>query len=300
MLLNAFIDQGIKALEPLYPMPEARQMILMLCEETRGIKNYTPIVNPDFEISEDDSRMLLAKLEDLSRGMPLQYALGFADFCGLRFKVSPAVLIPRPETELLVRDALQQASRIKRMRAAYGKSAEPVRVLDLCTGSGCIAWSVALNLPGTVVVGTDISDDALEVARSQDFAAELKSRQALAPVFVKSDVLDTEQEFPYGPFDLILSNPPYILPSEKSQMRINVLDYEPEGALFVPQEDPMLYYRAVAKWSERFLAPEGKALTEINAQLAEETKAVFKDAGFTGIELIKDYFYKNRFILYYR
>lgn len=300
MLLNAFIDQGIKALEPLYPMPEARQMILMLCEETLGIKNYTHIVNPDFEISEDDSRMLLAKLEDLSRGMPLQYALGFADFCGLRFKVSPAVLIPRPETELLVRDALQQASRIKRMRAAYGKSAEPVRVLDLCTGSGCIAWSVALNLPGTVVVGTDISDDALEVARSQDFAAELKSRQALAPVFVKSDVLDTEQEFPYGPFDLILSNPPYILPSEKSQMRVNVLDYEPEVALFVPQEDPMLYYRAVARWSERFLAPEGKALAEINAQLAEETKAVFKDAGFTGIELIKDYFYKNRFILYYR
>ena len=300
MLLNAFIDQGIKALEPLYPTPEARQMILMLCEETLGIKNYTHIVNPDFEISAADSEMLLAKLEDLSHGMPLQYALGFADFCGLRFKVSPAVLIPRPETELLVRDALQEASRIKRMRAAYGKSAEPVRVLDLCTGSGCIAWSVALNLPGTVVVGTDISDDALEVASNQDFAAELKARQAVAPVFYNADVLDTEQEFPYGPFDLILSNPPYILPSEKSQMRINVLDYEPEGALFVPQEDPMLFYRAIAKWSERFLAPEGKALTEINAQLAEETKAVFKDAGFNGIELIKDYFYKNRFVLYYR
>ena len=300
MLLNAFIDRGIKALEPLYPAPEARQMILMLCEETLGIKNYTHIVNPEYEISASDSGMLLAKLEDLSRGMPLQYALGFADFCGLRFKVTPAVLIPRPETELLVRDALQEASRIKRMRAAYGKSAEPVRVMDLCTGSGCIAWSVALNLPGTVVVGTDISDDALEVARSQDFAAELKVRQALAPVFVRSDVLDMEQDFPYGQFDLILSNPPYILPSERSQMRINVLGYEPEGALFVPQEDPMLYYRAIARWSERFLAPEGKALTEINAQLAEETKAVFRDAGFSGTELIKDYFYKNRFVLYYR
>ena len=300
MLLNAFIDKGIKALEPLYPAPEARQMILMLCEETLGIKNYTHIVNPDYEIAKDDTEMLLAKLEDLSRGMPLQYALGFADFCGLRFKVSPAVLIPRPETELLVRDALQQASRIKRMRAAYGKSAEPVRVLDLCTGSGCIAWSIALNLPGTVVVGTDISDDALEVARSQDFAAELKSRQATAPLFVKSDVLDTEQDFPYGPFDIILSNPPYILPSEKAQMRVNVLDYEPEGALFVPQEDPMLYYRAIAKWSERLLAPDGKALTEINALLAEETKEVFRSAGFTGIELIKDFFYKNRFVLYYR
>ena len=300
MLLNAFIDQGIKALEPLYPMSEARQMILMLCEETLGIKNYTHIVNPDYEISKADSEMLLSKLEDLSRGMPLQYALGYADFCGLRFKVSPAVLIPRPETELLVRDALQQASRIQRMRDAYGKSAEPVRVLDLCTGSGCVAWSVALNLPGTVVVGTDISEEALEVARTQDFAAELKARKATAPVFVKSDVLDTEQEFPYGPFDIILSNPPYILPSEKAQMRVNVLDFEPEGALFVPQEDPMLYYRAIARWSDRFLAPEGKALTEINALLAEETRTVFHDAGFSGIEVIKDYFYKNRFILYYR
>ncbi len=300
MLLNAFIDQGIKALESLYPTPEARQMILMLCEETLGIKNYTHIVNPDYEISKANSEMLLAKLEDLSRGMPLQYALGYADFCGLRFRVTPAVLIPRPETELLVRDALQHASRIKRMREAYGKGAEPVRVLDLCTGSGCIAWSVALNLPGSVVVGTDISEDALEVARTQDFAAELKSRQAAAPTFVKSDVLDTEQEFPYGPFDIILSNPPYILPSEKVQMRVNVLGYEPEGALFVPQEDPMLYYRAIAKWSERFLNPEGKALTEINAQLADETKEVFRSAGFSGTEVLKDYFYKNRFVLYYK
>lgn len=300
MLLNAFIDQGIKALEPLYPTPEARQMILMLCEETLGIKNYTHIVNPDYEISKANSEMLLAKLEDLSRGMPLQYALGYADFCGLRFRVTPAVLIPRPETELLVRDALQHASRIKRMREAYGKGAEPVRVLDLCTGSGCIAWSVALNLPGAVVVGTDISEDALEVARTQDFAAELKSRQAAAPTFVRSDVLDTEQEFPYGPFDIILSNPPYILPSEKVQMRVNVLGYEPEGALFVPQEDPMLYYRAIAKWSERFLNPEGKALTEINAQLADETKEVFRSAGFSGTEVLKDYFYKNRFVLYYK
>ena len=300
MLLNAFIDQGIKALELLYPTPEARQMILMLCEETLGIKNYTHIVNPDYEISKANSEMLLAKLEDLSRGMPLQYALGYADFCGLRFRVTPAVLIPRPETELLVRDALQHASRIKRMREAYGKGAEPVRVLDLCTGSGCIAWSVALNLPGAVVVGTDISEDALEVARTQDFAAELKSRQAAAPTFVRSDVLDTEQEFPYGPFDIILSNPPYILPSEKVQMRVNVLGYEPEGALFVPQEDPMLYYRAIAKWSERFLNPEGKALTEINAQLADETKEVFRSAGFSGTEVLKDYFYKNRFVLYYK
>jgi release factor glutamine methyltransferase len=159
---------------------------------------------------------------------------------------------------------------------------------------------VALNLPGAEVVATDISAEALEVARSQDFASELKERQASAPVFVQSDVLDTEQEFPYGPFDIILSNPPYILPSEKEQMRPNVLDYEPHTALFAPQEDPMLFYRAIARWSERFLTPEGKGLTEINEQLAGPVAEVFKGAGYPNTEVIKDFFYKNRFVLYYK
>ena len=275
-------------------------MVLMLCEELLGIKNYTHIVNPEYELSAQDSGLLLGKLDALSGGMPLQYALGFADFYSLRFKVTPAVLIPRPETELLVKEALEQAMRISRMRAAYGKNAEKVKVLDLCTGSGCIAWSVALNLPGAEVVATDISAEALDVARSQDFASELKERQASAPVFVQSDVLDTEQEFPYGPFDIILSNPPYILPSEKEQMRPNVLDYEPHTALFAPQEDPMLFYRAIARWSERFLTPEGKGLTEINEQLAGPVAEVFRGAGYSNTEVIKDFFYKNRFVLYYK
>ena len=300
MLLSAFIDRGIEALAPLYPQPEARQMVLMLCEELLGIKNYTHIVNPESELSAQDSDLLLGKLDSLSRGMPLQYALGWADFFSLRFKVSPAVLIPRPETELLVKEALEQAGRISRMRAAYGKKAEKVRVLDLCTGSGCIAWSIALNLPGAEVVATDISADALDVARGQDFAGELKSRQATAPEFVLSDVLDTEQDFPYGPFDIILSNPPYILPSEKEQMRPNVVDYEPHTALFVPQEDPMLFYRAIARWSRRFLSPEGKGLTEINEQLAGPVCEVFREAGYPNTEVIKDFFYKNRFVLYYK
>ena len=275
-------------------------MVLMLCEELLGIKNYTHIVNPEYELSVQDSGLLLGKLDALSGGMPLQYALGFADFYSLRFKVTPAVLIPRPETELLVKEALEQAMRISRMRAAYGKNAEKVKVLDLCTGSGCIAWSVALNLPGAEVVATDISAEALEVARSQDFASELKERQASAPVFVQSDLLDTEQEFPYGPFDIILSNPPYILPSEKEQMRPNVLDYEPHTALFAPQEDPMLFYRAIARWSERFLTPEGKGLTEINEHLAGPVAEVFRGAGYPNTEVIKDFFYKNRFVLYYK
>ena len=149
-------------------------------------------------------------------------------------------------------------------------------------------------------MATDISAEALEVARSQDFVMELKSRRAAAPVFVQSDVLDTGQEFPYGPFDIILSNPPYILPSEKGHMRPNVLDWEPHSALFTPQEDPMLYYRAIAAWSARLLTPEGKGLTEINERLAGPVEEVFRGAGYSNTEVIKDFFYKNRFVLYYK
>ena len=173
-----------------------------------------------------------------------------------------------------------------------------MRVLDLCTGSGNIAWSVALGVPGARVVGVDISETALDVARSQNFSADLKSTGALAPTFVAADVLDTEQEFNYGSFDLVLSNPPYIMEKERALLRKNVVDYEPASALFVPDDDPLLFYRAVARWSERFLSPEGKGLTEINEVLPKETVAVFRDYGFGEIDVVKDFFDKNRFVFY--
>jgi len=184
------------------------------------------------------------------------------------------------------------------MRSPYGKSAEPVRVLDLCTGSGVIAWSLALSVPGSRVVGVDISTSALSVARAQDFSAELKTTGALAPAFIATDVLDTEQEFSFGPFDLILSNPPYVMEKEKSLMRRNVLDYEPACALFVPDDDPLLFYRAVARWSHRFLSPDGKGLTEINEVLGTETEALFRNSGFSQTSLVTDFYDKNRFVFY--
>ena len=115
-----------------------------------------------------------------------------------------------------------------------------------------------------------------------------------------ADILDTEQEFGFGNFDLILSNPPYIMESEKPLLRRNVVDYEPAGALFVPDEDPLLYYRAVARWSQRFLEPEGKGLTEINEVLGAKTREVFTVAGFPQAELVTDFYDKNRFIFYTR
>lgn len=298
MLLADFLKQGVAALEPLYPTAEARSIVLMLCEELIGTKSYTHIVEPQYEIDKKCVQPLAEALLRLQSGEPIQYVTGKCEFCGRTFRVNSDVLIPRPETELLVREAIKIADRTKRMRIPYGKTAEPVRVLDLCTGSGNIAWSLALSVPGARVVGVDISEKALEVARSQDFSSELKAAGALAPTFVAADILDTEQPFNYGQFDLILSNPPYIMEKEKPQLRRNVLDYEPETALFVPDDDPLLYYKAIARWSDRFLSPEGKGLTEINEILGNETRDVFAGIGFSQAELVKDFYDKNRFVFY--
>ena len=298
MLLTDFLKKGIAALEPLYPTAEARSIVLMLCEAVIGTKNYTHIVDPQYQIDKKGEQPLAEAMVRLQAGEPIQYVIGKTEFCGRSFHVNRDVLIPRPETELLVREAVKLADMTRRIRIPFGKSAEPVRVLDLCTGSGNIAWSVALAVPGARVVGVDISEKALEVARSQNFSQELKAKGALAPTFVAADVLDTEQEFNYGSFDLILSNPPYIMEKEKPLLRRNVLDCEPASALFVPDDDPLLYYRAIARWSDRFLSAEGKGLTEINEVLGKETLAVFGDAGFGQTDIVTDFYDKNRFIFY--
>lgn len=297
MLLANFLKEGTQSLESLYPAAEARNLVQMLCQELIGTQSYTHIVEPQYTIDKKAEPVLQAGLERLQKGEPIQYVIGYEEFCGHRFHVTPDVLIPRPETELLVREAVKVADRLQRLRSPYGKSARPVRVLDLCTGSGNIAWSVALAVPGVQVVGVDLSGGALEVARGQQFAAEVKAG-AIPPVFVKADVLDPEQDFPYGPFDLILSNPPYIREQEKAAMRRNVLDFEPASALFVPDDDPLLFYRAIAAWSARLFSPDGTGLSEINEELGAATQAVFTAAGFREVEQLKDFFDKTRFILY--
>ena len=300
MLLAEFVKAGTKALESLYPQKEARSIVLMLCEEVLGTENYTHIVEPEFKIDDKKLPELEAAMERLKKMEPVQYVLGHTEFYGRTFKVDPAVLIPRSETELLCRDAIKLGMRVYRMRSPYGKNAEPVRILDLCTGSGCIAWTMALSIPGSRVTAVDISDAALEVAAGQDFASELKSKETFKPEFIKADVLDSEQEIELGPFDMVLSNPPYIMESEKEDMRRNVLEYEPESALFVPDDDPLLFYRAIARWSQRFMSPDGVGLSEVNESLARQTETVFKAAGYAHTEIVRDLSDKNRYIIYHK
>lgn len=283
MLLTAFLKEGTAVLEPLYPSSEARSLLLMLCEAQLGVQRHTPILEPAYPIPPERLESLLSALERLKTGEPVQYVLGFSEFMGRRFRVSPAVLIPRPETEQLVMEAVQTLRGLP----------PGARVLDLCTGSGCIAWSLALEVPGTSVVGVDISRQALEVARSQDFPLP---PGAQAPVFIQADILDTAQPFPFGPFDWVLSNPPYIMEAEKAQMRRNVLDFEPSAALFVPDTDPLVFYRAVAAWCGRLLVPGGRGLVEINESLGVDTAEVFASAGFGDVRQMKDFFDKDRFV----
>lgn len=290
MRLAEFINHGTRALGELYPAGEARRIILMLCGHRLGTRSYTHIVEPETVIPEHEEEWLLSAVDRLKKGEPIQYVTGTAEFFGKVFKVTPDVLIPRPETEILCREAIKYGDRTARMRKAYGRNAVPVRVLDLCTGSGCIAWTMAENIEGASVTAVDISEAALETARSQSSVAKVR--------FIRADVLDTENMPDLGPFDLILSNPPYVMEREKAEMRANVLDYEPHVALFVPDDDPLVFYRAVAEWSRRMLTPEGIGITEINEALGPDTQEVFKKAGFGSVEIIHDLFDKNRFVRY--
>lgn len=296
MLLAEFIKSGVSALSALYPEKEARSIVFILCESVLGTKSYTHIVDPGYLVDPQKLDTLNSYLERLAASEPIQYITGRAEFCGFTFNVNPDVLIPRPETEHLVRYIVKEASRMQRMRSSYGKNAEPVRILDLCTGSGCIAWSIAASVPGCKVIGVDISEEALAVARSQGQNPCFKGQVPVEPSFVKADVLDAESDFGAGPFDFIVSNPPYLMQIERYSMRRNVIDYEPDIALFAPDEDSLLFFKAVAMWAQRLLVPGGKGIVEANELMSGETVQVFTHAGFASVEASKDIFEKNRYV----
>lgn len=286
MTLREFVTDCISRLAPLYPEPEAKAMAFRLLEHCLEIPSYKYISDPDTIIDASFHPLnsasysdIVAALDELATGRPLQYVLGFTEFCGHRFKVGEGCLIPRPETEEMV-------SRIIDDLSGTEIGEEPFNILDLCTGSGCIAWSLAAEFPEAMVYGCDLSDAALRYACRQ----RVKVRGA-KPVFFSADILSVP---PAGlpQFDVIVSNPPYICESERSAMRPNVLDFEPAEALFVPDEDPLKFYRAVARWAEALLRPDGHVYLEINERFGPETAALFP-----GSRLEKDLSGRDRFVI---
>ena len=293
MLLKQLINIGIETISQLYPDREAREMVFMLLERKLGTRRHTHIVEPGYEVSDEDASSVMTAFGRMASGEPLQYVTGIADFYGRQFRVTPDVLIPRPETEILCRSVLESGIGSK---SSDRLSAAPV-VLDLCTGSGCIAWTLALEMPGAKVTAVDISDGALAVASSQDFSEETARTGAVVPSFVKADVLAGPSDFGLSVrYDIIVSNPPYVMDREKALMRPNVLDYEPHLALFVPDSDPLVFYRAVADHAVRLLAPDGFGVVEINEALGELTADVFRSRGFGKVVVEKDLYDKDRFV----
>ncbi len=320
MTVRNFVRTAKASLSQMYSEREAGAIVTRLCEEVLALKSYEWMLDPSLEVPETHAGQLSSALGRLRCGEPLQYVLGYADFCGFRFNVNPSVLIPRPETEELCYIILDRLSgldcptfmpgRIVPASAADCPAADHgrrLRILDLCTGSGCIAWTLALSLPGAEVTGVDISEEALQTARTQPLAGEAARLGATVPRFVRYDVLAGPGNFPPAPssacgvasdradFDVIVSNPPYVRESERESMPSNVKDFEPGLALFVPDSDPMLFYRAIAQFAITRIIPGGFGFVEANEALEGPVRVIFASAGFSEIEPIRDFRTKFRF-----
>ena len=256
-----------------YPQREARALYMLVMEVAFGLTPTQVLTGKDKDLSLDKQVLLQNIIDRLLRKEPVQYILGQADFCGHTFHVEPGVLIPRPETEELVNLISQQ-------------SPTPCSVLDIGTGSGCIAVSLALK--GHQVTAFDVSFEALRIAKgnAQRLRADVDFRQ--------EDILHpthTQQQW-----DVIVSNPPYICQKEAAQMDSNVLDYEPHVALFVPDADPLLFYRTITQYALEHLKPNGRLYFEINQAHPNETASLITQMGFGQVEVHPDCYGKSRII----
>ncbi len=310
MLLKELIKEGTSTISTLYPEPEAREMVLSYLESSIGTTRHTHIINPDYAVDNETVAAARAAFLRMASGEPLQYVVGKAYFYGREFRVTPDVLIPRPETEILCREVCDCIKAWKGCGSCLSEGGNRLKMLDLCTGSGCIAWTLSLENPGVSVTAVDISDGALAVASGQDFSDETALSGASAPFFVKADVLagpssmagpsrpdaPSFHEYESGSFDILVSNPPYVMDSEKALMRPNVLDHEPHLALFVPDSDPLVFYRAIVDWASFHLRVGGFAIVEINEALGSETAGIYMLAGFKDVRIVKDLNDKDRFV----
>jgi release factor glutamine methyltransferase len=266
-------------LDGIYSSGEVGAFLDMLFEAFLGWNKVRLLTSKEQTIDQSDLLRFHWALEDLRQYRPIQHIVGYTDFCDCRIKVSPDVLIPRPETEEIV-------------NWIVGNGQLPVvggRILDLCTGSGCIAIALKKAFPAAEVTAVDVSPVALEIARqnAKNNGADVR--------FIQADILGPQFSIHNSRFSIIISNPPYVMESERAQMQRNVLDYDPALALFVPDDDPLRFYKAIAAIAKEHLAQDGMLVVEINEPLADETSALLKCHGFT-VEVHTDFRGKSRWI----
>lgn len=268
-----------QSLTPLYDAGEAQAIVRTVLDVEYGMTLTDIICGKVNELSSDEERNLEEIITRLQNGEPVQYVLGEADFAGRTFHVEPGVLIPRPETAELCQWIEEEVSSLK--------ADERKQILDICTGSGCIAITLGLNIPNSEVTGWDISEDALRIAQGN---VEMLKAGNVRIEYQDALMLPKTAEAA----DIIVSNPPYICEKEKADMEKNVLEHEPSIALFVPDEDPLKFYRAIAEYASSALKSEGALYFEINPIYEKETREMLEGLGFKDIETKEDAFGKKR------
>ncbi|MEG0039216.1 peptide chain release factor N(5)-glutamine methyltransferase [Bacteroides neonati] len=269
-----------QSLQDYYSPQELKTLTMMLCCDVLGFEAIDVYLGKDINLSESKQCELENILARMQKNEPIQYVLGTAMFCGMPFDVAPGVLIPRPETEELV-DLV--------VRENPGSS----HILDMGTGSGCIAISLSKKLPEAKVTAWDISDEALVIARRNN------GKLQATVMFEQQDILSYHSDSE-AVFDVIVSNPPYITDSERQEMDANVLEWEPAQALFVPDDDPLRFYRRIALLGRKLLRTEGKLYFEINRAYGNETVLMLEETGYKGIRVLKDQFGNTRIVTAYR
>ncbi len=278
MTVKELIDTIIDNLQPLYDRREAAAIANLYVQSRTGLPNYEVALRKNESVSDSLLNLFREDIISLKRGMPVQHVLGEAEFYGLKFAVSPSVLIPRPETEELVQMVVNECSD------------QEVRILDIGTGSGCIAISLAKLLPKASVFATDISSDALEIAKKN------AAVNGVGVTFTRHDILSGTVPFMNTDFDIIVSNPPYVPFSDRSAMHVNVAEHDPEIALFVPDNDIFVFYRAIAKTGINVLKDNGKIFVETYHLHQERLAEMFKDNGYSRVGQIEDLNGKQRFL----
>lgn len=274
-----------RQLTQVYDDYEAKAIARMVYEIRFGLMPSDLFIGKDTQLSTDDQKLLAEITQRLLTGEPVQYVLGEAEFGGRTFHVEPGVLIPRPETYELCQWIMEE----RRGKKEEGRNTS---ILDIGTGSGCIACTLAAELADAEVTAWDISDDALRIA------TENAKRTNVHVSFEKVDVLNTSllnRERPATGLDIIVSNPPYICNKERATMERNVLEHEPELALFVPDDDPLLFYRTIARFAAKALNPSGALYFEINPLYVSEMQQMLSEEGFSHTEIRNDQFGKQRF-----
>lgn len=265
-------------LKGIYPETEIQSFIYLAFEHYLGFSKHDLVLKADNHISESELLQFNFVVKDLKKHKPIQYILGEMEFYGLKFKVNSSVLIPRPETEELVDEIVK-----------IHKEEKGLSVMDICTGSGCIAIALEKNLTQSVVDALDISEEALKVARDNALLNNSTVK------FIHSDILKKTQ-FPGKEYDIIVSNPPYVTESEKAGMQKNVLEYEPSLALFVDDSEPLKFYIAIAEWSKKYLKKGGHLYFEINEAKGEKLMEKLNNLEFKNLALKKDMWNKHRII----